>query len=421
LDRLPFIRTLQPRRVALDLLTLLVLLAAALGLAEWSYRAPRSANLKIDALPVLLPLDGFHEVERFADRPGIYRWSQGAANIRLPNPGGALVLRVVLAGGPGRTVPVIVRAGAATITFVARPEPRSYALALPPTDGERITVAIETPTVRQGNRDLGVVVSDLAISGGGAAPGRVLLALGIAGLGLYVLLRRAGLKYFSAGGAVLLALALAIGWQMAGLWSYGLLGALLLLAGGASLAAVAADLIWPRLATADPAAALARRDALIIAALIALALLVRLPWLAAPDPVGDLELSARRMGFLYHEGLAGAYHDDGDYMPLRLYWLWGLSRLVPALGGGFAAPLPAPTLLLIKLPGLLADLGTVALLYAWCRRWRAARGAAIITALYTFAPPVWMVVAWWGQVDAILLLPLLGMVELLDRAGGLWS
>jgi Gpi18-like mannosyltransferase len=184
---------------------------------------------------------------------------------------------------------------------------------------------------------------------------------------------------------------------------------------------VIAEQFGPCVPTTEPRAMLTRQDGLIIAALIVAALCVRLPWLTAADPVGDLELSARRMGFLYADGLAGAYRFDGDYMPLRLYWLWGLSRLAPNLGGNFLAPLTPPILLLIKLPGLLADLATAALIYVWCRRWRTPGGAALIAALYTFAPPVWMVVAWWGQVDAILLLPLLGMVILLDRDGGRWS
>ena len=151
------------------------------------------------------------------------------------------------------------------------------------------------------------------------------------------------------------------------------------------------------------------------------ALCVRLPWLTAPDPVGDLELSARRMAALRAEGLAGAYHDDGDYMPLRLYWLRGFSTLPFLNDASFRAPLPPATLLLIKLPGLLADLATVALLYLWSRRWRAPAGAAALAALYALAPPVWMNVAWWGQVDAILVLPILLMLALLDRAGGRWS
>jgi Gpi18-like mannosyltransferase len=156
-------------------------------------------------------------------------------------------------------------------------------------------------------------------------------------------------------------------------------------------------------------------------ALIALALCARVPWLAAPDPVGDLELSARRMGFLRAEGLSGAYHDDGDYMPLRLYWLRGFSALPFLDDSSFRAPLPAATLLLIKLPGLLADLATIGLLYIWSRRWRAAPSAAVLAAVYALSPPVWMNVAWWGQVDAVLVLPLLLMVALLGRARGRWS
>jgi Gpi18-like mannosyltransferase len=421
LDTTPLIRSPRSRQAAFDLLILLALLGTALILAQWAYRAPRSAKLAIDALPVLLPIDGFHEVEHFADRPGIYRWSQASAYVKLPNPGGAVVLRVVLAGGPGRSAPVAVRAGTLATSFIVRPEPRSYMLTLPPADGERITVAFDAPTVSQNNRELGVVVGDLAISGGGAAPSRVLLALALATIGLYALVRQAGLRRLYAAGAVLLFQALAIAWQMAGLWNYALFGTLLSLVGGAGLAAVIIEQFWPSVPAPERHAILTRQDRLMITALIVLAFCVRLPWLTAADPVGDLELSARRMGFLYADGLAGAYRFDGDYMPLRLYWLWGFSRLVPSLGGSFDAPLAPATLLLIKLPGVLADLATVALLYVWCRRWRGAGGAALIAALYTFAPPVWMVVAWWGQVDAILLLPLLGMVTLLDRAGGRWS
>lgn len=401
---------------------LLALIVAALALPQLAYRAPRAAGLPIDAQPVMLPLDGFHEVEQFADQPGLYRWTRGPATLRLPNPGGPAVLRAVLAGGPGRSVPAQARAGESAVAFTVRPEPRSYLLALPATGGERVALQLDAPLVAAGNRELGLVVGDMRIAGGGTAPSRVPLALAIATAGLYLLLRQAGLRRAYAAAGVLAFQILALLWQVAGLWRYGLLGQLLLLVGAAGLAAVALERIWPPVPSPEqPRARLTRRDWLIVAALIGAALCVRLPWLAAPDPVGDLELSGRRMGALYASGLAGAYGQDGDYMPLRLYWLLGFSRLVPLLGGGFADPLPPPTLILIKLPGLLADLFTVALIYAWGRRWRAARGAAIIAALYTFAPPVWMVVAWWGQVDAILLLPLLGMVTLLDWSGGRWS
>ena len=405
-----------------DLLALALALTGGLLLALLAYREPRGAALTIDAPPVLLPLQGFHEVERFADRPSDYRWSRASAELRLPNPGGPALLRVVLAGGSARTVELGLSVNGRRTPIAVAPEPRTYLLALPASAGERITVALDAPAMVQNSRELGVAVGALTIAGGGAAPARVLLALAFAGLGLYALFRQAGMRPALAGGAALLAQALAVLGQAGGLWAYALLGPILLLLGAASLAAVAAERIWPPApAPEQPWAALGRRDWLVVGGLLAAALLLRLPWLAAPDPVGDLELSARRMGFLHADGLAGAFRADGDYMPLRLYWLLGFSKLAPLLGGTFQDPIAPATLVLIKLPGLLADLATVGLIYAWGRRWLAARSAALLAGLYSFAPPVWMVVAWWGQVDAILLLPLLLMVALIDRAGGRWA
>lgn len=411
-----------PRLLIRDGLTLLMLLVTAWLLAQWFFRASRDASFTLDTLPAVLPRAGLYDLETFSDHPGIYRWTDGSAQIKLPNPGGPLLARLVLAGGPGRTTPARVSSGALTLAFDVRPAPRIYTFALPASAGERVTIAIDTPTFRDGSRDLGVVLSDLAIGGGGALPLRLLAALALATAGAYALLRRAGWSVAAAAGAILLGQALALLWQSQIGWRYGLLGALLVLIGVAGLAAAAIDRWWPvRETSAAPRAVLARRDAYIVAGLLALALCVRLPWLAAPDPVGDLDLSARRMAALRAEGLAGAYHDDGDYMPLRLYWLSGFSALPFLNDASFRAPLPPVTLLLIKLPGVLADLATVALLYAWSRRWRAPAGAAALAALYALAPPVWMNVAWWGQVDAILVLPILLMIALLDRAGGRWS
>jgi Gpi18-like mannosyltransferase len=403
-------------------MTLLILVVIAWLLAQWFYRAPRDASFTLDVLPAVLPRAGLYELETFSDRPGIYRWTDGSAQIKLPNPGGPVLVRLVLAGGPGRVTAARISSGAQTLAFDVRPEPRSYAFALPASSGERVTLAIDTPTFRDRSRDLGVVLSDLAISGGGAVPALLLPALALATAGLYLLLRRANWSLVWAAGTVLLMQMLALLWQHQIGWRYGLLGILIVLLGAAGMVAVAIERWWPmRDTSVDSRAALTRRDAYVVVGLLALALCVRLPWLAAPDPVGDLELSARRMGFLRAEGLAGAYHDDGDYMPLRLYWLRGFSALPALSEASFRAPLPPATLLLIKLPGLLADLVTVALLYLWSRRWRASVGAAALAALYALAPPIWMNVAWWGQVDAILVLPVLLMVALLDRAGGRWS
>ena len=240
-------------RLLRDGMTLLILVATAWLLAQWFYRAPRAASFTLDVLPAVLPRAGLYELETFSDHPGMYRWTDGSAQIKLPNPGGPLLVRLVLAGGPGRRTVARASSGAQTLAFDVRPEPRSYAFALPASSGERIALALDTPTFRDGSRDLGVVLSDLAISGGGAVPTQLLLALALATAGLYLLLRRASWSLIWAAGAVVLVQLLALLWQIQTGWRYGLLGPLVALLGVAGLAAVAIERWWPlRDLSADP-------------------------------------------------------------------------------------------------------------------------------------------------------------------------
>src|SRR5215213_1218472 len=175
---LPFVR---------DGIALLFLVVIGWLLALWFYRAPRDASFTLDVLPAVLPRAGLYELETFSDHPGTYRWTDGSAQIKLPNPGGPLLVRLVLAGGPGRMIRARIGSGAQTLAFDVRPEPRSYTFALPASSGERITIAIDTPTFRDSSRDLGVVLSNVAISGGGAVPLRLLAALVFGTIGLYLL------------------------------------------------------------------------------------------------------------------------------------------------------------------------------------------------------------------------------------------
>lgn len=408
----------RPHRAAVSLLALLV---CVLVFAFWAHSTPRALALPANSLPVILRADGFNAIEQFPDTHAPYRWSNGDGLLRLPNPGGPLTLRMMLAGGPGRQVDATIQAGNQTFTVSIAPAPRIYQFVLAPGSGERVSVRVLSPTVRSGQRDLGVVVGTVAIAGG-ALPIGLVAGIWAAAAGVYLLLRRAGLRSTRAWASTFIFVAAITLWHAATGWHYATSNALLLLVGGASLAALALDHWRPARANMPaPALRLARADALLIAVLVLVALAVRLPWIGAPDPVGDLELSARRMGQLYANGLAGAFRGDGDYMPLRLYWLWALSGLVPALGGNFSAPLPLATLALIKLPSLCADLVTLALIYVTARRWHTARGAALLAGLYALTPAVWINVAWWGQIDAALLLPLVGMLLLLDRRGGGWS
>src|SRR5690349_20337760 len=110
-------------RLVRDCVLLLALIACAWLLAQWAYLAPRDASFKLDVLPAVLPRDGLFELETFGDRPGIYRWTDGSAQVKLPNPGGPIVARLVLAGGPGRATTARVSSGVTTLAFDVRPEP----------------------------------------------------------------------------------------------------------------------------------------------------------------------------------------------------------------------------------------------------------------------------------------------------------
>jgi Gpi18-like mannosyltransferase len=413
---------IHPRRWA-DLVVLLILLGAALAPAMLLYEQPRATTIRMDTPQALLPRDGLYRYERLpGGNAGVYSWTNGSSTLKLPNPGGETTIQIELLGPTKAPVPVQMRFGWLPFSFLARPELRIYSILLPAMPRERITLTVDSPRVNIHRRELGIGISDIQIAGGGAAPAQVLFALAFATIGFYALLRQARLSWVGAAGIVLAAQALIQIWLAADGWSYARLGTMLPLAGGAALAAVALDRWWPAIQPIiTRQTSLARRDLLVVGMLLLVALGVRLLYLTAPDPVGDLELSARRMGLLYAKGLAGAYTGDGDYLPLRLYWLWGMSKLAPWLGGSFVAPLPPAILLLIKLPGLLADLATIAAIYCWSRRWQPIRNAAIIAAIYALAPPVWINVAWWGQVDAVLMLALLSAVILLERAEGRWS
>ncbi|NJP07339.1 MAG: hypothetical protein HC837_17810 [Chloroflexaceae bacterium] len=391
-------------------LVALLLLIGGIGLcATYLYGWPRMTTLPMDARPVLLAFTGLHELETFADGTGVYRWTQGQAQLTLPNPGGSLLVRLQLAGGPGRYVPVVISSPQAQLPIQVAAEPRTYAVLFPAAAAERVTLEIDSPVIKERHRTLGVVVAGVSIIGGGSVPLFVGLALWVATATSYLLMSQAlrgPQRHWQGAGLLLLLLALLLFWQTRWGWVYGLLVPLLLLTGVTCLISVVLERwLWRHPVPPEPVITLspAKQDVAWLAGVLLAALLIRLPWLAAADPVGDMELAARRMWLLHMQGLAGAYLLDGDYMPLRLYLLAGLSQLVLPLGSDFHAPLPAITKILIKLPGLLADLLTITLLFWYSRRRVDACRAAMIAALYALSPPVWINVAWWGQVDALLM------------------
>lgn len=245
------------------------------------------------------------------------------------------------------------------------------------------------------------------------AAGAALLALGGAAL-----LREVGVGRLAAAGMLWAGVAAALLVAGSAPGQQGVLGLALLGLGAAALAAPLVERRLPPVAHAPTSLRLGRADLLPLALLLGAALAIRIPWIGMPDPVGDLEITARRMASLAANGLAGAYNPPGDYMPLRIYLLSGLVGVAELFGIPLdGVPTPA-VVALIKLPNLCADLAGAALIYAWARARLGARRGALLAAAYTLAPPVWINVAWWGQVDTLLMLPMLLTVLLIDRGRG---
>lgn len=111
--------------------------------------------------------------------------------------------------------------------------------------------------------------------------------------------------------------------------------------------------------------------------------------------------------------LGSFYSGDyfADYPPGYIYILWLVGKTQLLLGVQYPSP---EFMVLLKLPAILADVAVAWLLYGLARRsgWTA---PAALAALYAFNPAVILDSAAWGQVDAVLILPLVAGVILLEK------
>ena len=113
-----------------------------------------------------------------------------------------------------------------------------------------------------------------------------------------------------------------------------------------------------------------------------------------------------------------------DYPPAYLYVLWALGEIGAAL-----TPLVGVNITggLIKIPGIVADIGVAWLLFAMVRRWGGdlidrtsfrispERAGLAAAAVYLFNPGTVFDSAVWGQIDAVGTLVLLGTIYFLAR------
>lgn len=139
--------------------------------------------------------------------------------------------------------------------------------------------------------------------------------------------------------------------------------------------------------------------------------------------IGDFAAWGQRLASV---GPAGFYEQGyfSDYPPGYLYVLWLLGSI-----GGALAPLVGQNATggLVKIPGILADIGVAWLLFTTCRRWGGELVARtrfsvdpetlglIAATIYLFNPGVIFDSAVWGQIDSVGTLVLLATIYALAR------
>ena len=129
----------------------------------------------------------------------------------------------------------------------------------------------------------------------------------------------------------------------------------------------------------------------------------------------DLHLFASWATSMADYGVGTIYANGGsvDYPPgyLLILWLLGvLARPVGTLAGQSSG---AALVGLLKLPAILADVGTGFLLWWAGRRWFGGRNGLVAAALWLLLPVSWYDSALWGQVDGVLALSLVATLVLL--------
>jgi Gpi18-like mannosyltransferase len=152
-----------------------------------------------------------------------------------------------------------------------------------------------------------------------------------------------------------------------------------------------------------------RRARLVIAGVIAIGVALRLLVLRSPGFPSDVGTFQAWAEHLVQVG-PGRFYAPGyfsDYPPGYLYVLWLLGAL---LDGEFLR-------LAVKAMSIPADVG-IAIMAAWLV-WRAGRGHAILaSALWMLSPGPIFAGPYWGQVDAVGTLPVMGAFALAGR--GRW-
>lgn len=150
-----------------------------------------------------------------------------------------------------------------------------------------------------------------------------------------------------------------------------------------------------------------------IAVLLGVAALIRIVGLISPGHYGDLTAFANWAEGAARYGLGGYYANGGDanYPPM-LYLLWPLGVALDGDQLRFA----------IRTLSIPFDLGLGALIY-WVVRSQSGRlrDGLVAATLYLLNPAVILTGPWWGQVDGMGALPMVGSIVLAARGRFAWA
>ena len=128
----------------------------------------------------------------------------------------------------------------------------------------------------------------------------------------------------------------------------------------------------------------------------------------SPGNSTDMSCFAAWADRIFQTGPSGFYSSEvfTDYPPGYMYLLYPIGALRSFLGLDYHSPLYR---ILLRLPAILCDLGLGAVLYSEARRRNGHEKAVVFAAAYLLNPAVILNSSVWGQVDAVLTLPLVCM------------
>jgi uncharacterized membrane protein len=369
-----------PRRLALlDTVILGILLTITLLLAATLPQSSHMLRLTMDAPSSIFRFAGLYPVERFAVSSQVYRWTSGQSKFSFPVPGNHTILQIDLLGHPGEQTPIRLTLGSLDSLIMVPPSLRRYSVLLSPAPRERVSLAIEAPTVTIARRDLGVAVSDVVlVSHTPHMPALVVIALVMAMIGSYSLAVQAGApRWMVAGGVLGLALFTLL-WHSQWGWQYGLTGPPLLLLSSLSLAGVVLECGWLQPAWARAGRPRWRR-AWPVVVLLAAGLGAGLPWIAGSEWLPAPALAG--LTLLVVSVYLLLRHADWPLLwASAMTLLAGAAGLAWVLSGALDSWLPGLVLLLLGCATLILALRQSSYV-AWLRQDWASIAAILLTTI----------------------------------------